>query len=52
MRPGRYDVAIVGGGLIGLATAYRLLEAHLDLRLVVLEKERSSRVTRAGATPA
>ena len=39
MRPGRYDVAIVGGGLIGLATAYRLLEAHPDLRLVVLEKE-------------
>lgn len=42
MRPGmsgRYDVAIVGGGLIGLATAYRLLEAHPDLRLAVLEKE-------------
>lgn len=41
MRPGaeRYDVAIVGGGLIGLATAYRLLEAHPALRLVVLEKE-------------
>jgi L-2-hydroxyglutarate oxidase len=34
-----YDVAIVGGGLIGLATAYRLLEAHPDLRLVVVEKE-------------
>lgn len=39
MRPARFDVAIVGGGLIGLATAYRLLEAHPDLRLVVLEKE-------------
>jgi (S)-2-hydroxyglutarate dehydrogenase len=41
MRPGagRYDVAIVGGGLIGLATALRLLEAHPGLRLAVLEKE-------------
>lgn len=41
MRPegGRYDVAVVGGGLIGLATAYRLLEAHPGLRLAVLEKE-------------
>lgn len=42
MRPGmarRYDVAIVGGGLIGLATAHRLLEAKPGLRLVVLEKE-------------
>jgi (S)-2-hydroxyglutarate dehydrogenase len=35
----RYDVAIVGGGLIGLATAYRLLAAKPGLRLVVLEKE-------------
>jgi (S)-2-hydroxyglutarate dehydrogenase len=42
MQPGmagRYDVAIVGGGLIGLATAYRLLEAKPGLRLAVLEKE-------------
>lgn len=42
MRPGmarRYDVAIIGGGLIGLATAHRLLEAKPGLRLVVLEKE-------------
>lgn len=36
----RYDVAIVGGGIVGLATAVRLLEARPDLRLVVLEKER------------
>jgi len=32
-------VAIVGAGLIGLATAYRLLEQRPSLRLVVLEKE-------------
>jgi FAD dependent oxidoreductase len=42
MRPEtarRYDVTVVGGGLIGLATAYRLLEAKPGLRLAVLEKE-------------
>jgi L-2-hydroxyglutarate oxidase LhgO len=33
------DVAIVGGGIVGLATAYRLLLAREDLRLAVVEKE-------------
>jgi L-2-hydroxyglutarate oxidase LhgO len=32
-------VVVVGAGLIGLATAYRLLEQRPSLRLVVLEKE-------------
>lgn len=36
----RYDVAIVGGGIVGLATALRLLQRHPNLRLVLLEKER------------
>jgi L-2-hydroxyglutarate oxidase len=36
---GRFDVAIVGGGIVGLATAYRLLERHPNLRLVLLERE-------------
>jgi L-2-hydroxyglutarate oxidase LhgO len=35
----RYDLAIIGGGIVGLATAYRLLQRSPDLRLVVLEKE-------------
>jgi L-2-hydroxyglutarate oxidase LhgO len=34
-----HDVAIAGGGIVGLATAYRLLEARPGLRLIVLEKE-------------
>ncbi|MBI4600422.1 MAG: L-2-hydroxyglutarate oxidase [Planctomycetes bacterium] len=34
-----FDIAVVGGGIVGLATAYRLLRAHPDLRLVLLEKE-------------
>ena len=33
------DVAIVGGGIVGLATAHQLLEAHPDLEVVVLEAE-------------
>ncbi len=36
----RYDVAVIGGGIVGLATAFRLLERRPKLRLVVLEKER------------
>ena len=35
----RYDLAIVGGGIVGLATSYRLLQKRPDLRLVILEKE-------------
>jgi L-2-hydroxyglutarate oxidase len=34
------DVAILGGGIVGLATAYRLLERHPGTSLVILEKER------------
>ena len=34
-----YDVTITGGGIVGLATAYRLLEARPQLRVLLLEKE-------------
>ena len=34
-----FDVAIIGGGIVGLATALGLLEARPGLRLVVFEKE-------------
>ncbi|HEY5999902.1 MAG TPA: L-2-hydroxyglutarate oxidase [bacterium] len=33
------DVIVVGGGIVGLATAHRLLEARPGLRLALLEKE-------------
>ncbi len=35
----RYDIAIIGGGIIGLSTAYSLLRSNPGLRLALLEKE-------------
>ncbi len=37
--PEHVDVAVIGAGIVGLATALRLLEARPDLRLLVLERE-------------
>jgi (S)-2-hydroxyglutarate dehydrogenase len=34
-----YDAVIVGGGIVGLATAFRLLEARPNVRVLLLEKE-------------
>jgi L-2-hydroxyglutarate oxidase len=34
-----YDIAIIGGGIVGLATAYRLTERYPDLSITILEKE-------------
>ena len=33
------DVAIIGGGIIGLATAYQLARRDPDKQLIILEKE-------------
>ena len=38
--PRNYDTAVVGAGIIGLATARALLIARPDLRLAVIDKER------------
>ncbi|PYQ34035.1 MAG: L-2-hydroxyglutarate oxidase [Acidobacteria bacterium] len=35
----RYDLIVIGGGIVGLATAYQLLLRKSDLRLALLEKE-------------
>ena len=34
-----YDIVIVGGGIVGLATAYQITKANPDLKIAVLEKE-------------
>jgi len=34
-----FDVIIVGGGIVGLATAYKLNTKHQNLKIAVLEKE-------------
>ena len=34
-----YDLAIIGGGILGLATGLKILEAHPATRLLILEKE-------------
>ena len=39
MERQKYDVAIVGGGIIGLSTAMHLTQRFPDLRVAVLEKE-------------
>lgn len=35
----KYDVIIVGGGIVGLATALNIKEKQPDLKLLILEKE-------------
>ncbi|MBL4625431.1 MAG: L-2-hydroxyglutarate oxidase [Flavobacteriales bacterium] len=34
-----YDIAIVGGGIVGAATAYKLQTAYPEMKLLLLEKE-------------
>lgn len=35
----QYDIIIIGGGIVGLATAYQLTQKQPDLRILLLEKE-------------
>ena len=42
------DVAIIGGGIVGLATAYALLERHPDRHVLILEKESEPAVHQTG----
>ena len=35
----KYDLVVVGGGIVGLATAWEFLKKHANARILVLEKE-------------
>jgi L-2-hydroxyglutarate oxidase len=34
-----FDIVVVGGGIVGLASAYKITQSHPDVRLGVFEKE-------------
>lgn len=36
----QFDVIVVGGGIVGLATAYKLTQKHPNKKILVLEKEK------------
>ena len=40
MQNKEFDIAIVGGGIVGLATAYKIQKKFPDLNIVVFEKEK------------
>ncbi|NTW50945.1 MAG: L-2-hydroxyglutarate oxidase [Chlorobiales bacterium] len=44
----QYDVAIIGGGIVGLSAAYQILERFPGTRLVLLEKEASVAMHQTG----
>ena len=48
MTDDRFDLVVIGGGILGLATAYRLLERRPGLRLAVVEKERELAMHQSG----
>jgi L-2-hydroxyglutarate oxidase len=43
-----YDVCIIGGGIVGLATAYHLQKKMPELRIVLLEKESETALHQTG----
>jgi L-2-hydroxyglutarate oxidase len=38
-RPMRYDLTLIGSGIVGLSTAHHILKAYPGTRLMLLEKE-------------
>jgi (S)-2-hydroxyglutarate dehydrogenase len=44
----KYDVVIVGAGIVGLATAYKITQAQPKLRIAVIEKERAVALHQTG----
>ncbi|MGD9315529.1 MAG: FAD-dependent oxidoreductase, partial [Anaerolineae bacterium] len=48
MTNSKFDIAIVGAGIVGLATAMELVQRRPDLRLIVLEKEAQAAAHQTG----
>ena len=34
-----FDIVVIGGGIVGLASAYKIMLSHPEIRIAVLEKE-------------
>jgi L-2-hydroxyglutarate oxidase len=34
-----FDIVVIGGGIVGLASAYKIMQSHPKIRIAVLEKE-------------
>ena len=44
----KYDVIVIGGGLVGLASAYKIQKANPDIKILVLEKEKELAMHQSG----
>jgi L-2-hydroxyglutarate oxidase len=44
----KYDIAVIGGGIVGLATALKITEKAPNIRLVLIDKEKSLSVHQTG----
>lgn len=51
MRQTTYDFIIVGAGIVGLSTAYKLSLAFPEAKILVLEKEEKVAAHQTGKTP-
>jgi (S)-2-hydroxyglutarate dehydrogenase len=48
MSQNTYDVIVIGGGIVGLATALKIKESRPDFKVLLLEKENSVAVHQTG----
>ena len=51
MRSTKYDVIVIGAGIIGLSTAMNLLERFPQIKLAILEKNAKKARSKAVTIP-